>query len=123
MIVLKQVMEHIHDTIAISKKCCYTCHLLGEILKDKKNKQFKLYGTHGRVVPWMPPAGLEHDILVALKTTFVKKLEEVIKIKRKSSQEKRHAYPSSPASSDGELSDPEDEYTSEFIFRVEKARN
>ena len=116
-------MEHMHDTIAISEKCCYACHLLGGILKDMKNRKFELYGTHGQVVPWMPPAGLDHDVLLALKTHFVKKLEEVIEIKQKSSQEKRHAYPSSPASSDGELSDLEDEYTSEFISRVEKARN
>ena len=102
LIVLKQVMEHMHDTIAISKKCCYACHLLGGILKDKKNRQFKLYGTHGRVVPWMPPAGLDHDVLVALKTHLVKKLEEVIKIKQKGSYEKRSSYQGSPASSDDE---------------------
>ena len=95
-------MEHMHDTIAISEKCCYACHLLGGILKDMKNRKFELYGTHGRVVPWMPPAGLDHDVLVALKPHLVKKLEEVIKNKQQGSHEKRNSYQSSPPSSDDE---------------------
>ena len=99
-----------HDTIAISKKCCYGCFLLGEILHDKKKRQFKLYGTHGRVVPWMPPAGLDIDILVDLKTRFARILEHVIKIKRQTSNEEDYADQSSPPSSESEhLSSNSDE--------------
>ena len=94
-----------HNTIAISKKCCYSCFLLGEILKEKKKKQFNLYGTHGRIDPWMPPAGLDVDILLALKSRFVEMLNQVIQIKRQSSH-KDYARQSSPPSSDDEDSPP-----------------
>ena len=88
-----------HNTIAISKKCCYPCFLLGEILKEKKKKQFKLYGTHGRIDPWMPPAGLDVDVLMALRIHFIEKLKQIIETRQKASQKKQYAYHSSPASS------------------------
>ena len=91
-----------HDTIATSKKCCYGCFLLGEILHEKKEKRFRLYGTHGRVHPWMPPAGLDVDILLALKSRFVEMLKQVIRIKQQSSHKKDYAHPSRPPRSDDE---------------------
>ena len=97
-----------HDTIATSKKCCYGCFLLGEILHEKKEKRFRLYGTHGRVHPWMPPVGLDVDILLALKSRFVEMLNQVIQIKRQSSHKKDYARQSSPPSSDDEESPPKE---------------
>ena len=85
---------------------CYACFLLGEILKDKKKVQFRFYGTHGQVDPWMPPAGLDIDILVSLKTYLTQKLKQIIESKQKASYIKHHVYQNSLASSaEDEISD------------------
>ena len=60
-----------HDTIALSEECCYGCFVLADILDEKKKRQFRLCGTHGRIIPWIPPAGLEIDVLLALKPTLL----------------------------------------------------
>lgn len=56
-----------HDTISSTEKCCYGCFLLADVLQAKRQKTFKLLGTHGRIYPWMPPACLDVEILTAMK--------------------------------------------------------
>lgn len=68
-----------HDTISVTKKCCCGCFLLGEVLLEKRQKKFNLFGTHARVFPWMPPADLDEDILQTLKVRFVSELQRAIR--------------------------------------------
>lgn len=86
-----QVLSTMHETIAVSRKCCYSCHLLGEILQEKRNKKFNLFGTHGRVDPWMPPTGLDFETLSALKARLVQELGRVVERRRESHTVKQNA--------------------------------
>ncbi|KAK7684383.1 hypothetical protein QCA50_012330 [Cerrena zonata] len=76
---IEKVMETMHDTISVTKKCCCGCFLLGEVLLEKRQKKFNLFGTHARVFPWMPPADLDEDILQTLKDRFVSELQRAIR--------------------------------------------
>lgn len=58
----------------------------------------------------MPPAGLDVDVLLALKAHFTRMLKQVIKSKQQTSLEEKHAHQSSPPSSGNEhtSSDPDE---------------
>ena len=58
-----------HPTIAVSKKCCYCCNLLGIILNSDRDvdHQFKMPGSSGIICPWIPPANLDATVLGKMK--------------------------------------------------------
>ena len=91
-----------HDTIALSEECCYGYFVLADILNEKKKRQFRLCGTHGRIIPWIPPAGLEIDVLLAFKTHFTRFLKEEIKFRQQTSLEEKRAHQGSPLGSEGQ---------------------
>ena len=90
-----------HATIAVSRKCCYCCNLLCKLFDYQLGKKFDLVGTHGRVYPWMPPAGLDLRILEKMKATLIAELQKAVGRKRVSNTKKQDELLSSPASSYG----------------------
>ena len=90
-----------HATVAVSRKCCYCCNLLCKLFDDQLGKKFDLVGTHGRVYPWMPPAGLDLRILEKMKATLIVELQKAVGRKRVSNTKKQDELLSSPASSYG----------------------
>ena len=90
-----------HATIAVSRKCCYCCNLLCKLFDDQLGKKFDLVGTHGRVYPWMPPAGLDLRILEKMKAKLIVELQKAVGRKRVSNTKKQDELLSSPASSYG----------------------
>ena len=88
-----------HATIAVSRKCCYCCNLLCKLFDDQLGKKFDLVGTHGRVYPWMPPAGLDLRILEKMKAKLIVEVQKAVGRKRVSNAKKQDQLLSSPASS------------------------
>ena len=51
-------------TIAVSKKCCACCTMLGDILTEHaEGVRFVLPGSHATFLPWCPPRGVPLAIL------------------------------------------------------------
>jgi hypothetical protein len=48
------------QAIGVSKRCCFTCHLYLEHCRILHS------GSHGRVVPWIPPAGADPEVLQSI---------------------------------------------------------
>ncbi|KAI0793623.1 hypothetical protein C8Q74DRAFT_1365223 [Fomes fomentarius] len=57
--------------VAVSKRCCYCCSKLAELLKsgsgDAAESRFVFSGTHGTIFPWSPPYGLPRKVLQTMR--------------------------------------------------------
>ena len=65
-----------HPTIAVSKKCCYCCNLLGIILNSDRDvdHQFKMPGSSGIISPWVPPTNLDATVLGKIKDALTREV-------------------------------------------------
>ncbi|KAJ7126838.1 hypothetical protein C8R44DRAFT_106302 [Mycena epipterygia] len=75
--------------IGASKKCCWTCWKLGELL-GQDGTYFAVSGTHKIIFGWVPPTGLPINVLArvrdALLEEYAKVCEAELKISRRSGQ-------------------------------------
>lgn len=78
--------------IGVSKKCCYCCALLGNMLNEWRLKDsdraatyplFILPGQHGTIHAWLPPAGLPFEVLQDIRDALYKKVEDFILLERR----------------------------------------
>ncbi|RPD53588.1 hypothetical protein L227DRAFT_396380 [Lentinus tigrinus ALCF2SS1-6] len=54
--------------IGITKKCCWACFRLAELLLEDTQRDFILPGTHGVIYPWSPPPlGVSSQVLSRLR--------------------------------------------------------
>ncbi|KAK7677211.1 hypothetical protein QCA50_019805 [Cerrena zonata] len=97
---IEQVLQEMHPTIAVTKKSCYCCNLLGEILNDIGKGPFSLSGTHGVIVPWVPPANLDTDVLQRMANTLVAEVNRIVKKQRDADVQEALSRQSTPTSSD-----------------------
>ena len=100
-----------HSTIAMTKKCCYCCDLLGQILNSGRgtDHQFKLPGAHGMIFPWIPPADLDATVLSRIKDILVEEVRKEVRKGRASIQLSSRSRQSTSASSDSDL-EPQPEH-------------
>ena len=80
----KQIFKDIHPTIAVSKKCCYCCNLLGIILNSDRDvdHQFKMPASSRIICPWAPPANLDATVLGKIKDALTGEVLEQIENQR-----------------------------------------
>lgn len=95
-----QILQEMHPTIAMTKKCCYCCDLLSEILTDIGKGPFSLPGTHGIIVPWVPPANLDIDVLQRIKDVLMTEVNRVVKKLRDAAVQEALSRQRTPTSSD-----------------------
>lgn len=95
-----------HPTIAVSKKCCFCCYLLGEALRKAKGTSLTLPGTHGIVFPWVPPAGLDLSVLHMLKDGLNRELLRVVEKQRRRAAQRSLSNQSTPVSSYEDMPSP-----------------
>ncbi|TFK78997.1 hypothetical protein K466DRAFT_668265 [Polyporus arcularius HHB13444] len=66
--------------VGVSEKCCFCCHKLASLLKQRAGLECVLpgQGTHSTIVPWIPPPGLSPDVLVELRVILLRVLHSTI---------------------------------------------
>lgn len=62
--------------IAVSRKCCWCCHWLGQNLRPQF--ELKLPGTHGILYAWDPPVGLDVPVLQKLEDRLWEELCQTV---------------------------------------------
>ncbi|CAA7263640.1 unnamed protein product [Cyclocybe aegerita] len=79
--------------IAVSKKCCWCCQRLGELLEPN----ISLPGTHGILFAWNPPfVGIDAEVLEILEHELWSKLRQHLRNGAFSTTHSRHSSGSSP---------------------------
>ncbi|KAF5382873.1 hypothetical protein D9757_007334 [Collybiopsis confluens] len=64
--------------IAISKKCCFLCRLLGQILSEGNSPiKFFLPGSHHQIFAWIPPPGIPDTVLMRLRDALLAVIREL----------------------------------------------
>ncbi|KAI0793632.1 hypothetical protein C8Q74DRAFT_1215184 [Fomes fomentarius] len=95
--------------VAVSKRCCYCCSTLAELLKsgsgDAAASRFVFSGTHGTIFPWSPPYGLPRKVLQTMR----KDLLDIFYNAFLSSGVRPQSTQTSPAQSVRELPEAEEE--------------
>ncbi|KAK7677227.1 hypothetical protein QCA50_019821 [Cerrena zonata] len=80
---IEQILQEMHPTIAMTKKC-----------------PFSLPGTHGIIVPWVPPANLDIDVLQRIKDVLMTEVNRVVKKLRDAAVQEALSRQRTPTSSD-----------------------
>jgi len=57
--------------IGVSEKSCQLCWLLHHAYNRQRTRKFVLPGTHGTFIPWLPPPGLDDNILIELRDALL----------------------------------------------------
>ena len=65
--------------MGVVKKCCFCCHNLATLIKERVGLEFVLQGTHSTILPWVPPRGIPLDVLVELRMTLLRALYNTVK--------------------------------------------
>ncbi|KAF5372804.1 hypothetical protein D9757_011092 [Collybiopsis confluens] len=61
--------------IAVSKKCCFLCWLLHQLLNDLNDFNFILPGTHNQIFTWAPPPGTPRRVLHRLRDALLQVIQ------------------------------------------------
>ncbi|TFK82797.1 hypothetical protein K466DRAFT_603381 [Polyporus arcularius HHB13444] len=81
--------------VGVSKRCCFCCWLLAELLKPGSRgiaaqSAFVLRGTHGTIFPWQPPPGVPRAVLEAMRkellTIFNRAFNQALGVRPQSAQ-------------------------------------
>ncbi|VDB91680.1 unnamed protein product [Peniophora sp. CBMAI 1063] len=92
--------------IGVSKKCCFCCHMLAELLAhrtehvDSPRPRFVLPGTHATILPWTAPAvGVPLGVLREMRT----RLLHILHSAASSAQSQQASNQTSPAFSSNDF--------------------
>ncbi|KAJ7503031.1 hypothetical protein B0H11DRAFT_616434 [Mycena galericulata] len=78
--------------VGVSKKCCWTCWKLRELLAPT----FVMSGTHRIVYGWVPPPGLSVEVLTGLRDALLEAYGDACQTELEMSRRSAQTSPASP---------------------------